>query len=96
MFYIPFESKTSSSNVLVRMPCPNQALFPEEKTLAEAATTAYISQHTHLPVPKVFYSGIDSDVGPFMIIQDLGSRRGMGQALENPREDPNEARHLEP
>lgn len=26
-------------NVLVRVPCGNQALFPEEKTLADAATT---------------------------------------------------------
>jgi hypothetical protein len=85
-----------SANVLVRLPCPNQAVFPQEKTLAEAAITAYISQHTHLPVPKVFYSGIDSDVGPFMIIQDLGSRRGMGQALETPREDPDEIPVLHP
>ncbi|TVY44659.1 hypothetical protein LOCC1_G007046 [Lachnellula occidentalis] len=83
-------------DVLVRLPCPNQAVFPEEKTLAEAATAAYISQHTHLPVPKVFYSGVDSDIGPYMIIQDLGSRRGMGQALETPREDPNETPILNP
>jgi hypothetical protein len=92
----PIRIEGSSANVLVRLPCPNQAVFPEEKTLAEAATTAYISQCTHLPVPKVFYSGIDSDIGPFMIIQDLGSRRGMGQALETPREDPNETPVLNP
>ena len=92
----PIRIEGSSTNVLVRMPCPNQAVFPEEKTLAEAATTAYISQHTRLPVPKVFYSGIDSDIGPFMIIQDLGSRRGMGQALETLRQDPNETPVLNP
>ncbi len=92
----PIRIEGSSANVLIRLPCPNQAVFPEEKTLAEAATAAYVSQHTHLPVPKLFYSGIDSDIGPFMIIQDLGSRRGMGQALEAPREDPNETPVLHP
>ncbi|TVY39704.1 hypothetical protein LSUB1_G006866 [Lachnellula subtilissima] len=86
----------SSADVLVRLPCPNQAVFPEEKTLAEAATAAYIGQYTHLPVPKVFYNGIDSDIGPYMIIQDLGSRRSMGQALETPREDANDTPILNP
>jgi hypothetical protein len=92
----PIRIKGFSDPVLVRLPCPNQAVFPVEKTLAEAATAAYISQYTKLPVPKVFYSGIDPEVGPFMIIQDLGSRRGMGQALETPREDPNETPVLNP
>ncbi|KAJ4316593.1 hypothetical protein N0V84_007790 [Fusarium piperis] len=88
--------KGLSANVLVRLPCPDQAVFPAEKTLAEAATTAFISQHTQLPAPKVSYHGIDADAGPFMIIEDLGSRRGMGQALEAPREDPNDAPVLRP
>ncbi|KAK3940287.1 hypothetical protein QBC46DRAFT_385776 [Diplogelasinospora grovesii] len=92
----PIRIEGSSANVLVRLPCPNQALFPEEKTLAEAATAAYIGEHTQLPVPKTFYYGIDSDVGPFIIIQDLGSRRGMGKALQKPREDPNEKPVLNP
>jgi hypothetical protein len=92
----PIPIKGFSDPVLARLPCPNQAVFPVEKTLAEAATAAYISQYTQLPVPKVFYSGIDPEVGPFMIIQDLGSRRGMGQALETPREDPNETPVLNP
>ncbi|KAI0127404.1 phosphotransferase [Xylariales sp. AK1849] len=86
----------SSTDVLIRLPCPNQAVFPEEKTLAEAATAAYISQHTQLPVPKVLYHGVDSDIGPFMIIQDLGCRRGMSEALEAPCEDPDETPVLYP
>jgi hypothetical protein len=92
----PIKIEGFPANVLVRQPCPNQAIFPEEKTLAEAATTSYISQHTSLPVPKLFYSGIDANIGPFMIIQDLGSRRGMGRALETPREDPNDTPVLNP
>ncbi|KAH9204350.1 hypothetical protein DL95DRAFT_238351, partial [Leptodontidium sp. 2 PMI_412] len=47
-------------------------------------------------VPKVFCHGVDPEIRPFMIIQDLGSRRGMGQALEAPREDPNETPILHP
>ncbi|KAH8201105.1 hypothetical protein TruAng_004732 [Truncatella angustata] len=85
----PIRIISSSTDVLVRLPCPDSAVFPEEKTLGEAATAAYISQYTQLPVPKIFYHGIDSDIGPFMIIQDIGSRRAMDQALEAPR-DPND------
>lgn len=80
----------SSDKVLVRLPCPNQALFPEEKTLAEAATAAFISQCTQLPVAKILHHGIDSEIGPFMIIQDLKTRRNMTRALEAPRDDPSD------
>lgn len=91
----PFRVEGASSSFLVRLPCPNQALFPEEKTIAEATTTACIAQRTQLKVPKVFYHGLD-EIGPFMIIQDLGSRRGMGRALELPRDDPNGTPILNP
>ncbi|KAL2755901.1 hypothetical protein ACRALDRAFT_1076671 [Sodiomyces alcalophilus JCM 7366] len=92
----PIRIEGLSDNVLIRLPCPNQAVFPEEKTLAEAATAAYVSQSTRIPIPKLFNHGIDPDIGPFMIIQDLGSRRVMGQALEAPREDPSEPAVLRP
>ncbi|KAH9214503.1 hypothetical protein DL95DRAFT_503460 [Leptodontidium sp. 2 PMI_412] len=72
----PIQVEGLSTQGLVRIPCPSQPLFPEEKTLTEAATTAYIS--------------IDANIGPYMIIQDQGSRRGMGQPLESPRENPND------
>jgi hypothetical protein len=93
----PVQIEGSSDNVLVRMPCPNQAIFPEEKTLAEAATAAYISQYTQISVPKIFYYDVDDlDVGPYIIMQDLGSRRGMGRALEKPRENPDDTPILNP
>lgn len=92
----PIRLEGFSAPVLVRIPCPNQAVFPEEKTVAEAATATYIAQNTQVPVPKVLHHGVDSDIGPFMIIRDLESRRGMGQALEAPREDPNETAILNP
>ncbi|KAF9772833.1 hypothetical protein IL306_009432 [Fusarium sp. DS 682] len=92
----PIRVEGLSNMVLVRLPCPNQAVFPEEKTLAEAATAACISHRTAIPVPKLFGHGIDPEIGPFMMIEDLGSRRGMGQALEAPRADPNETPILRP
>lgn len=92
----PIRIEGLSANVLVRLPCPGQAVFPAEKTLAEAATAAFIGQHTQQPVPKVSYHGVDADVGPFMIIEDLRSRRGTGQALEAPREDPKDTPVLQP
>ena len=55
--------------------------------MAEAATAAYISQHTLVPVPKLFNYGLDVDIGPFMIMQDLGTRRDLADVLSAPRED---------
>ncbi len=86
----PIQIEGVPANVLVRLPLPNQALFPEEKTVAEAATAAYIRHHTQVPVPKVFNYGLDAEVGPFMIIQDLGTRRDLADVLSAPREDSDE------
>ncbi|RBA14944.1 phosphotransferase [Fusarium proliferatum] len=71
-------------------------MFPEEKTMAEVATAACIKQHTQVPIPKIFRHGIDEQIGPYMIIEDLGTRRGMSHALEAPRDDPNDAPILNP
>jgi len=92
----PFRIEGIAGHVLVRLPCPNQAPVPEEKTLAEAATAAYISQHTQVPIPKLFNYGIDAEIGPFMIIEDLGTRRSVSEILETPREDPNDVPVLNP
>ncbi|KAI0123139.1 phosphotransferase [Xylariales sp. AK1849] len=92
----PIRIETSTDTVLVRLPLPNVAIFAEEKTLIEAATIACINQQSQLRVPKVFYHGVDSELGPFMIIEDLGSRRCMSDALEAPRADHNETIVLDP
>ncbi|KAG7285886.1 hypothetical protein NEMBOFW57_008180 [Staphylotrichum longicolle] len=95
-FNVLYPFRVEGRNVLIRMPCPNQALFPEEKTLSEAATAAFISQHTQVPVPKLLNHGVDPDIGPFMVIEDLGTRRCMSDVLETPREDPNDVPVLNP
>ncbi|KAJ6442404.1 hypothetical protein O9K51_05963 [Purpureocillium lavendulum] len=92
----PMRIEGLSADLLVRLPCPNQAIFPEEKTLAEAATARCISRCTHVLTPKLLNHGVDPEIGPFMVMQDLRTRRGMGQALEAPREDPNETPVLRP
>lgn len=86
----------ASSNVFVRIPCLYQAVFPEEKTMAEAATVAFISQQTQLPVPRLLHHGVDPDIGPFMVIEDLETRRQLCTALETPGREDNEVPVLWP
>ncbi|RSL78385.1 hypothetical protein CEP51_008240 [Fusarium floridanum] len=92
----PIRVEGHSTNLLIRLPCPNQTIAPTEKTLAEAATAAFIRQHTRLPVPKPLHYGDDPEIGPFMIIPDLGTRHSMSDALEAPRDDPNDTPVLDP
>ncbi|KAG4290165.1 phosphotransferase [Fusarium proliferatum] len=91
-----FKVEGLSSQVLVRLPCPDQAMFPEEKARAEVATAACIKQHTQVLISKILHHGTDEEIGPYMIIKDLGTRRGMSHALEAPRDDPNDAPILNP
>ena len=78
-----------SDPVLIRCPLPHQSLFPEEKTLSEAATAMFLIQHTQIPIPELFNSGIDTNIGPFLVMQDLRSRRDLCDVLAVPR-DPDE------
>ncbi|KAF5616931.1 phosphotransferase family [Fusarium sp. NRRL 25303] len=64
--------------------------------MAEVATAACIKQHTQVPIPKILHYGTDEEIGPYMIIEDLGTRRGVSHALEAPRDDPNDAPILNP
>lgn len=92
------EDRNPPFQVLVRLCCPDQLVFPEEKTFAEAAMARYIEKNTRVPVPKVFHCGIDPDpaIGPFTIIQDLGSRKTLCSALETPRKNTSETPVLNP
>ena len=84
------------SDVLIRLPCPSFAQFPEEKTFREAATARYIRENTHVPVPEVFHYGQDSEVGPFIILQHVENRSTLSHTLRNPKGDPNDSYVLNP
>jgi aminoglycoside phosphotransferase (APT) family kinase protein len=83
-------------DVYVRLPCPDWVQFPIEKTLQEGATARYIEQHTQIPVPKVFYYGGESDLGPFMILQHLENRGLMSLRMKTPNPDPDLPSVLDP
>ena len=86
----PLHIEDHSDPILVRCPLLHQPLFPEEKMISEAATATFLSQHTKIPIPKLFNYGVDTNIGPFLVIQDLGSRRNLCDVLEAPRADRDE------
>jgi aminoglycoside phosphotransferase (APT) family kinase protein len=90
----------SDEDVLIRLPQPNLAQFPEEKTVREAATASFILHNTRVPVPRVLFHGLsipDSELGPYIIMQYVENHRSMSHALAVPNEkDPNEAHMLNP
>lgn len=92
--------KGSDDDVIIRLPQPNLAQFPDEKTLREAATASFIAQNTRVPVPRVLFHGLsspDSEVGPFIIIQHVENCRSMSHALAMPNtKDPTKAHMLNP
>lgn len=96
LYPIQRPNPASPASVLVRIPVPKQPVFPEEKVSSEAATTKFLAQHSNVPVAKLLDYGIESDIGPFMVLEDLGSRRDVGDLLEKPREDMDETPVLDP
>jgi hypothetical protein len=85
-----------ASDVYVRLPCPDWVQFPIEKTLQEGATARYVEQYTQFPVPKVFYYGEKSGLGPFMILQHVENRGLMVNRIKMPNPDPNVTSVLDP
>src|SRR5689334_5785956 len=65
-FNVLYPFRVEGQNILIPMPCPNQALLPEEKILAAAATAAFINQCTQVRIPKLLNHGVDPDIEPFM------------------------------
>ncbi|KAF5017838.1 hypothetical protein F66182_10209 [Fusarium sp. NRRL 66182] len=84
------------SDVIVRLPCPDLVQFPEEKTLYEAATMAYLAKNTTIPVPTLFHYTSFSDIGPVMVLQHVQHTRDMSDALAIPNQDPDETPVLDP
>lgn len=89
----------SSSDVVIRRPCPSLAQFPVEKTLREAATARFLYRNTQLPVPQLFSYGLssqDPDIGPFVILPFIENQKTLSHRLKAPNDDPNETHVLDP
>ncbi|KAI6360611.1 hypothetical protein MCOR25_006697 [Pyricularia grisea] len=75
------------SDILVRLPIPHLAQFPDEKTHQEATTARLVRQTTDLPLPQVLHHGRDEMLGSHLIIQYVEHQRDMCDALAIPTDD---------
>lgn len=78
----------SSSDIMVRLPCPSLVQFPEEKILQEAATANLVAAKTCLPTPRLLFYGSESSVGPFILMDHVDHHQDMSARLTRPSEDP--------
>ncbi|KAI3391712.1 hypothetical protein diail_6876, partial [Diaporthe ilicicola] len=83
-----FEEEDSSSDVMVRVPWPAAAQFPNEKVLYEAAAAEYVRLNTHIPSAQVLHYGSDSSIGPFLMLCRIENRGNLTQPLCVPDRDP--------
>lgn len=74
-------------DVLVRVPCPKLSQFPKEKTLQEAATGLILRRDTQLPIPLLFHYELNSELGPFQMLQYVENNGDVSDILEKPRKD---------
>lgn len=74
-------------HVIVRLPCPGLAPFPEEKTKQEAATALYVAKHTNLSVPRPLFYGAESIISPFVILPHINHCGSLSAKLNAPNED---------
>ncbi|KAF9876705.1 phosphotransferase [Colletotrichum karsti] len=86
----------TSPDVIVRLPCPSLVQFPREKTVHEAATAAFISKQTRLPIPRQLFYGQDSTVGPFVIMEHVQNCGSVSARLTRRNKDPSEPHALDP
>jgi hypothetical protein len=76
-----------SPDIIARLPCPSLVQFLDEKTAQEAGTAAYVAKNTSVPTPHLFFSGRDSTVGPFVILQYIENYGSMSTRLTIPNHD---------
>ncbi|KAH6665755.1 phosphotransferase [Halenospora varia] len=78
----------TSDDVMVRLPCPGLAQFPDENSLSEAATAKFVAGNTTVPISKILFSGQNSDLGSFIVLPHVKNRWTLSHALTDPRDDP--------
>lgn len=87
-YRIRFEDDDSSSDVMVRVPWPAAAQFPDEKVLYEVAAAEYLRANTRIPVAQVLHYGSDSNIGPFLMLRRIENRGNLTKPLCVPDRDP--------
>lgn len=80
--------------VVMRIPVPGVAMFPEEKVRNEVAVMRYLQAHTAIPIPFILHWGTAEEcpgnLGPFIIMEYTEHAFNMTAALNTPgkvRED---------
>lgn len=87
--------------VLIRFPFPGKVYGPwrEEKIKNEVMVMNYLSEHTSMPVPRVYHWGPVEDspqqLGPFMI-EEFMQGESLGDVLKKPTEDETDPAILDP
>ncbi|KAK8163464.1 hypothetical protein BC567DRAFT_145347, partial [Phyllosticta citribraziliensis] len=86
--------------LIIRIPKPAWAMFPEEKTPIEAATMQFIKAKTSVPVPKVFDWGTREqgpcNFGPFIIMERIGSEKCFHEVLQDHSREKGTGHKLDP
>lgn len=73
-------------DVLVRLPTPYLAQFPDGRAHQETTTVRFRRQKTDVPLPQVLHHGRDETLGSHLIIRYMEHRRDMCDALAVPTE----------
>jgi hypothetical protein len=82
-YRLRLEGESPASDILVRVPRPMAAVFPDEKVLYEAAIAEFVRLKTRIPVAQVLHFERDSNIGPFLIIRRVENRGCFVQTLIN-------------
>ncbi|KAH9217906.1 hypothetical protein DL95DRAFT_423724 [Leptodontidium sp. 2 PMI_412] len=99
MLYRMRLEETSIDDVLLRISCPGRTQFPHEKTLAEVGTMKCVKDKTSVPIPCVYEYGLSNenpDIGPFIIMPYIKNVRSLSEALNDPKNSPDEPDTLDP
>ncbi|KAI4869498.1 phosphotransferase enzyme family protein-like protein [Hypoxylon rubiginosum] len=100
-FSMAVKRRDSDENVIIRFPVPGNIYGPwrDEKVTNEVVVMDYLSKHTTIPVPPLRSWGITKEsprqLGPF-IIMDLIEGQDLSDFLQQPTEDKEEKKVLDP
>ncbi|KAI0837864.1 kinase-like domain-containing protein [Hypoxylon sp. FL0890] len=98
---IAIRNGETNERVLIRFPFPGKVYGPwrDEKVKNEVMVIKYLSEHTSIPVPRVYDWGLTEEspqqLGPFMI-EEFMEGENLGDLLKKPTEDEMDPAILDP